>query len=101
MPTIFYILFSVYIAAINFYGILMLKFQKNGRTERQDKQAQISDAKLILTAFLGGAIGIYIFMFIFKYRIKSILLMTLIPVIIALNVYLFIMFYNNGFGIII
>ncbi|MBQ0099558.1 MAG: hypothetical protein KBS91_03320 [Firmicutes bacterium] len=101
MPTIFYILISVYIVAVNFYGILILKYQKEDRFIKEDKHTYVSDGKLFLTALLGGAIGIYVFMFIFKYRTRSILMMTLIPVLIALNVYIFILLYRNGLGVIV
>ncbi len=79
----------------------MLKFQKDGRFIKEEKQKVVTDAKLFLTAGLGGAIGIYVFMFIFKYRLRSILMMTLIPVFIALNIYVFILLYRNGLGVIV
>ena len=97
MPIIIYILISVYLVAINFYGILMLKFQKKAREDGDDENISISDAKLLATGILGGALGIYIFMFIFKYRLKSMVMMILMPLFIALNVYLIATFFSGGF----
>ena len=98
MPAIIYILLIVYFIAINLYGILMLYFQKKARQEGDDENITVSDSKLLLAAMLGGATGIFIFMFIFKYRLRSIIMMTIIPVFIALNIYLLISVLNGGFG---
>ncbi len=98
MPVILYVLIISYFVAVNFYGILMLHFQKKDRENGDEENISISDGKLLLTGILGGALGIFIFMFIFKYRLKSLLMMVLMPVLIALNVYLIIMAFNGGFG---
>lgn len=98
MPIIFYVLIISYIIAVNFYGILMLHFQKKDREKGDEENISISDGKLLLTGLLGGAVGIFVFMFIFKYRLKSLVMMVLMPVIIALNVYLVISALNGGFG---
>lgn len=98
MPTIIYILTIVYIISINLYGILMLHYQKKSR-ENDEETIEISDTKLILAGLLGGATGIFVFMFIFKYRLKSLFLMVLMPVFIALNVYVLISLLRNGYGL--
>ncbi len=98
MLTLFYIIIIVYIIAINLYGILMLHFQKKAREEGDEENIAISDSKLLLAGLLGGATGIFTFMFIFKYRLKSIFMMVLMPILIALNVYIIIQLFNNGFG---
>ena len=103
MLNLLYILTATYIVAINLYGVLILKFQK------QEKQSQdyvkntneISDAKLLFAGILGGSIGIFIFMFIFKYRLNSLLFMVLMPLFIALNGYLIFLALNSGFGIVV
>lgn len=99
MPTIIIILLSVYFVAINFYGVLMLKFQKNSVENCECDENKISDAKLYLAGLLGGALGIYVFMFIFKYKLKSVLMMILMPLFIAITVYLIVLGFRNGFGI--
>ena len=91
MRVLFYVLISVYILAINFYGIIILNYQKKYAKSGENNNCQnITDAKLIFTGLLGGALGIYIFMFIYKYRLKSMILMVLMPVFIALFIYLII-----------
>lgn len=96
MPIIFYVLLAVYILAINLYGALMLNFQKKAREDGDEENITISDTKLLLTGFLGGATAIFIFMFIFKYRLKSLVMMILMPLFIALNVYGLILLFNTG-----
>ncbi|MBR4419438.1 MAG: hypothetical protein IKT32_01010 [Clostridia bacterium] len=100
MRVLFYIIIAVYFVAINLYGILMLKYQKNARENGDEENITIGDSKLIFSAILGGALGIFVFMFIFKYRLKSILMMVLMPVLIVINVYLLILLLRNGFGFI-
>lgn len=101
MPTILYIIIIVYLAAINLYGILMLHFQKTERKNGDDESIIVSDGKLLLTGVLGGATGIFVFMFIFKYRLKSLVMMVLMPVFIAVNVYFVITACRTGFGILL
>ena len=101
MPALVYVLTIVYIIAINFYGILMLHFQKKARQDGDEENIAISDTKLFLAGILGGATGIFVFMFIFKYRLKSFFMMVFMPVLIALNIYLIIIVLNGGFGVLI
>lgn len=98
MLTVFYIIFIVYLLAVNLFGILNLSFQKQAR-EYMDEDKKVSDIKLLITAVVGGALGIYSFMFILKYRLKSFIYMILMPVLIALHVYLSILVFRNGFFI--
>lgn len=97
MPFIIYIILAVYIVAVNFYGILILNFQKQDREFGDAETSSISDAKLIFTAILGAAAGIFTFMLIFRYRLKSLLLMVLLPVITAFNVYVAILAFTGNF----
>ena len=78
----------------------MLKHQKTAREEGDEENITVSDTKLLITAVLGGALGIYIMMFILKYRLKSLVMMVFIPVLIAVNVYACIFIFNWRFGLI-
>lgn len=98
MPTFFLVITIVYLAAVNFYGIMMLREQKKARENGDEENISISDAKLLFTGLLGGATGIFVFMFIFKYRLKSLFMMVAMPVLIAVNVYVAVNLFNNGFG---
>ena len=55
MPAIFYIITIVYLAAVNFYGIMMLRFQKKAKEDETGETPGVSDAKLLLAALLGQA----------------------------------------------
>ena len=94
MPIIMTILLITYIAAVNFYGILILFFQKKAK-EEYDEYKKISDVQLLFTGLLGGALGIFTFMLILKYRLKNMLLMLIFPVFIALNVYVAVIFFSG------
>ena len=79
----------------------MLHFQKKARNDGDEENIAISDTKLMLTGLLGGATGIFVFMFIFKYRLRSMFMMVLMPVFIALNFYIIYKAFSGGFGFIV
>ncbi|MCI9009579.1 MAG: hypothetical protein HFE27_00145 [Clostridia bacterium] len=88
-----YILFAVYIFAINFYAFRLLKTQ---REDWEDgKSFQKSDGKLILSAIMGGAIAVYVSMFCMKFRLSNLLFMIVMPLLAVLNVYCFFLGYRG------
>ena len=95
-----YIVFTVYIIAINFYSIMLLISQKNEYLTDESK-LDSGDGKLILSALLGGALGIYVTMFITRFKLKNMLFMILMPVIGALNVWFIVLAYRSGFTFIV
>ena len=120
---IFYILFIAYILSINFYAFLLVKtardkekeeelrrqsaplsdFSEDGKatvtpTEKELKPTEKNTGKLCITGALGGAITIYVCMFIFKYRRSDLLLMVLMPLLGVLNVYLWVLLFRSGFS---
>ena len=90
-----YIIFGVYIAAINFYAVMLLKSQRDEYGDNATPKS--GDGKLILAALLGGAVALYVSMFIMKYRLKNLMLMILLPVIGVLNIYFFVLAFRSGF----
>ena len=88
------VLLIVYVLAVNFYAFLMMKGLKDQKAEEQ----KLSDGKLALTAALGGAITIYVCMFVFKYRLNNLFLMIVVPVLGALNLWLWFVAIRSGFG---
>lgn len=90
-----YIIFAVYIFAINFYSVMLLKSQRD-EYDGSDKKTS-GDGKLILAALLGGALSIYVSMFIMRYRLKNLLFMILMPVISVINIYFFYVAFRSGF----
>ena len=87
-------LLIVYVLAVNFYAFLMMKDLKN---KKADVQKQ-NDGKLTLTAALGGAITIYVCMFVFKYRLSNMFLMIAVPLLGAINLWLWFVAIRSGFG---
>ncbi len=99
---IFYILTGVYLLAVNFYGIVLMHYQKKYIEEDECfEEYKVKDGKLFLAGILGGAAGIYIFMLVRKYRLKSPLLMIFMPVLIALYVFLIYILIKNNFGLVL
>ncbi len=155
------ILASVYFLSVNFYGFLLIKFQKKKRVEDcknkikeenennqvkcevnntnenetapqenspqkdtallddnskpQEKTTQcpqkdykdcenqlskVSDGKIVLAGALGGALGVYIAMFVYKHRLTNFLFMVIMPIFITIYVYLLIIGFSNNFWII-
>lgn len=93
---IFYTFICAYLLAINFYAFLLVKNLKDELSENGDYKK--SDGRLFLTGLLGGAITVYVCLFIFKYRQKSLFLMILMPLLGVLNVYVTILAFRSGFS---
>ncbi len=108
---ILYVLLIAYIVAVNFYAFMLVKSLKDKDREREIQQqvAPVSQqntepkkeerylGKLLITGVLGGAITIYVCMFIFKWRRTDLLLMVLMPLLGILNIYLWILLFRSGF----
>lgn len=95
-----YVIFIVYIIAVNFYAFILIKSQRD-ESDDNDAKSNRGLGKLFLTAILGGAIGIYVSMFIMRFRTDNLLLMILMPVIGVINVYLIIAAFRSGFSYLI
>ena len=115
-----YILLVAYIIAINFYSFVLVKSLRDkekqaelnaqaepllsaSKTETENENTpQIkpirSTGKLCAAGALGGAITIYVCMFLFKYRRTDLLLMVLMPLLGVLNVYLWVLLFRSGFS---
>lgn len=92
---ILYLFFIAYILAINFYAFLLVRGLKDEYVDGEPKKS--SDGRLVLTGVLGGAITIYICMFVYKYRLKSLFLMLIVPILAVLNVYVWVLAFRSGF----
>ena len=92
-----YIIFTVYIIAVNFYSVMLLVAQKNQYLDDESK-LNAGDGKLLLAALMGGAVGIYAAMFVTRFKLKNMLFMILMPVIGALNIWFIVIAYRSGFA---
>ncbi len=111
-----YVLLVAYILAINFYAFLLVKSLRD-----KERQAEIAEAakrvaapvpteekgatppervsgKLCVTGLLGGAITVYVCMFLLKYKRSDLLLMVLMPLFGVLNIYLWVLLFRSGFS---
>ena len=117
---ILYILLIAYILAVNFYAFLLIKSLKDKeRKEEIERQAaplstyantyeanpvpvakppERNLGKLCIAGLLGGAITIYVCMFVFKYKRNDLLLMVLMPLLGVINIYLWVLLFKSGFG---
>jgi len=84
-----YSIISVYALAVNFYSAIYVRSQKKLLTEGKTPKKR-SNAKILLSALLGGAIATYLTMFAVKYKLDNMILMLTLPVLAVLNVYAFI-----------
>ena len=90
----------------NFIGVyscrkLLCGYAARISTKRIRRQSRKADRKIILAAILGGALAIYVSMFVMRYRIKNILFMILMPVVAVLNIYFFYLAYSSGLSFIV
>ena len=124
--TLSQIIIIAYFLAINVYGFILINFQQKTtvlatNTPKEDftqlqiedlsptktekkaiktKNTEISNLKIFITSALGGARGIYIAMFIYKHKLSNFFFMVIIPIFIALSVYILVMSFINNFWII-
>ena len=117
---ILYVLLIAYILSINFYAFLLVKSlrdkERQADMEERAKHAITGDGtheetqppktervtgKLCITGLLGGAITIYVCMFLLKYKRSDLLLMVLMPLIGVLNIYLWVLLFRSGFSFLI
>ncbi len=113
---ILYLLLVAYILAVNFYAFLLVKSLRDKEVaqsasqdatpslqepvlggEPQKKPAERVTGKLCITGLLGGAITVYLCMFLLKYRRSDLLLMIFMPLLGVLNVYLWVLLFRSGF----
>ena len=66
--------------------------------QKTTKPPEKTSGKLLITGLLGGAITIYVCMFIFKYKRTELLLMVLMPLLGVLNIYLWVLLFRSGFS---
>ena len=99
MITLIRVLVITYLVAINVYSFLLIVFQKKQREE--NSETSIKDGKLFVTGMLGGALGVYLAMFILSYRLHSLFLMVTMPLLIVLTVYIIIVGFQGNFGFVV
>ena len=114
---ILYVLLIAYILSINFYAFLLVKSLRDQEreTEFREQAAPLVSTnaapptkppekflgKLCIAGALGGALTIYICMFLFKYKRGNLILMVLMPLLAVLNIYLFVLLFKSGFSFLV
>ncbi len=114
---ILYALLVAYIFAVNFYAFILVKSLRDKERERENiekakemtlpKEGESAppqpigervNGKLYIAGLLGGAITVYVCMFLLKYKRNDLLLMILMPLFGVLNIYLFVLLFRSGFS---
>ena len=93
------VLVITYILAINVYSFLLIFFQKKQMEE--NSESKIKDGKVFISGMLGGALGVYLAMFILSYRLNNLFLMVTMPILIVLTAYIVIVGFQGNFGFVI
>ncbi len=88
------ILFIVYLLAVNFYSFMLVKTLKSKDDGGEESKAY--DSKIAFAGLLGGAIAVYVCMFIFKYKQTNVLLMILMPILGVLQIFLSVVLVRHG-----
>ena len=90
------VLLSTYILAVNYYAFRLLKKQQED-TDVGDMQAGHGDGRLLLISAMGGAIAVFVTMFVLRYRLDSMLLMIVLPLLAVVNIYCFYLGFRSIF----
>lgn len=90
------ILLSVYILAVNFYAFCWLRGQRD-EADMGNRPQNEGDGKLLLISAMGGAIAIFVSMLVLHYRMDSMLLMLVLPLLCVVNIYCFYLGYRGIF----
>lgn len=88
------ILFIIYLLAVNFYAFMLVKNLKDKDDGGDESKGY--DSKLALAGLLGGAIAVYVCMFIYKYKLTNVLLMILMPLLAVLHIFLCVVLLRYG-----
>ena len=90
------VLLSTYILAVNYYAFRLLKKQQED-TDVGDMQAGDGDRRQLLISAMGGAIAVFVTMFVLRYRLDSMLLMIVLPLLAVVNIYCFYLGFRSIF----
>lgn len=92
------ILLITYICAINYYAFRYLRAQTDKFED--ERHTSGADGKLLLIAAMGGAITLFTTMFIYRYRLESMMLMIALPLLSVVNIYCFYLGFRGIFFVI-
>lgn len=81
-------LLFVYLLIINAAGLLFMRADKENA---RDKMKRIPEKTLLLLAFVGGSIGVFLGMLLFRHKIRRRKFIIGVPIILALQVLLFVL----------
>ena len=81
-------LLFVYLLIITAAGLLFMRADKENA---RDKMKRIPEKTLLLLAFVGGSIGVFLGMLLFRHKIRRRKFIIGVPIILALQVLLFVL----------
>ena len=97
MVTLIRILISVYFVSVNVYSFFLMRIQKT--QVLSNNNSTVKDGKLLLVGIMGGALGVFLSAFILSYRRDSMFIMIVMPILIALTVYVIVLGFISDFTI--
>lgn len=76
----------IYILAINITGFLIMWYDK---AMARARKYRVPESRLLLLAILGGSVGVYLGMHIFKHKINNLVFTIGVPVILVAQIIIF------------
>ncbi len=83
----------LYILIMNLVGIVMMKLDKS---KAEKKAWRIPEKTLLGIAAIGGAVGIWTGMYVFRHKTKTWYFVMGVPISLALNIYVLYMIYTHN-----
>lgn len=94
MPFNWIVWVLIYAAAVSTYGFVLMGRDKKKAAEHKWR---IPEKRLFLTAAIGGSIGVFLGMLFFRHKTKHVSFVIGIPLIIAVQCVVILVFVRKGF----
>lgn len=76
------------------------KEQIKQELKKDKSKRQVRDLTILIVSAIGGALAVYLGMFLMRYKLKNMLLMICNPVLIGLHIYLVVLLFQNYIAVV-